>query len=58
MRPSPFDDGEFATIPALPDIADWKAFESAREALKPNLSKSEPASRYTPRRRAAEKSAA
>jgi hypothetical protein len=53
-----FDDGEFATIPALPNIADWKAFESAREALKPNLSKSEPASRYTSRRGLAEKSAA
>ena len=53
-----FDDGEFATIPALPDIADWNAFESAREALKPNLSKSEPASRYSPRTAVAEKSAA
>lgn len=41
-----FDNGEFATIPALPDIADWNAFESARQALMPNLSKAKPAARY------------
>jgi short-subunit dehydrogenase len=41
-----FDNGEFATIPALPNIADWNAFESARQALMPNLSKSKPAARY------------
>jgi len=41
-----FDKGELATIPALPDIADWSAFESARQALKPNLSRAEPAQRY------------
>jgi short-subunit dehydrogenase len=53
-----FDDGEFATIPSLPNLADWNAFESAREALKPNLSKGEPASRYKARAQVAEKSAA
>jgi hypothetical protein len=53
-----FDDGEFATIPALPNIADWNALEAAREALKPNLSKSLPASRYRLRQGIAEKSAA
>ena len=42
-----FDNGEFATIPALPNIADWNAFESARQALMPNLSKAQPAARYT-----------
>jgi uncharacterized protein len=42
-----FDLGEFATVPALPDAADWKAFESARLALGPNLSGSEPARRYS-----------
>jgi uncharacterized protein len=42
-----FDNGEFATIPALPNIADWNAFESARQALMPNLSKAKPAARYT-----------
>lgn len=53
-----FDDGEFATIPALPNIADWDAFEAARQALKPNLSKSEPANRYRLHQPLAEKSAA
>jgi uncharacterized protein len=41
-----FDAGEFVTIPALPEIADWNAFESARLALGPNLSKAKPAARY------------
>jgi uncharacterized protein len=41
-----FDAGEFVTIPALPEIADWNAFESARRALGPNLSKAKPATRY------------
>lgn len=38
--------GEFLTIPALPDMADWETFEAARRALAPNLSRSEPAARY------------
>jgi short-subunit dehydrogenase len=38
--------GEFATIPALPDKADWDAFEAARDALAPNLSLAAPAARY------------
>jgi len=41
-----FDDGEFATIPSLPNVSDWNDFESKRLALGPNLSRSEPASRY------------
>ncbi|TCR66643.1 SDR family oxidoreductase [Bosea sp. BK604] len=40
------DAGEFATIPALPDLADWEAFEAARQKLGPNLSHSAPAARY------------
>ncbi|HEV3106163.1 MAG TPA: SDR family oxidoreductase [Trinickia sp.] len=41
------DQGEFATIPSLPDVADWNAFEAARATLSlPNLSRSEPAARY------------
>jgi short-subunit dehydrogenase len=40
------DQGEFITIPALPNAADWDAFEAAREALLPNLSRSTPAERY------------
>lgn len=38
--------GEFVTIPALPDSADWDAFETARNALAPNLSLAQPAVRY------------
>lgn len=38
--------GEQVTIPSLPDIADWNAFEQARKALAPGLSRSAPASRY------------
>lgn len=41
-----FDQGEFVTIPALPDAADWDRFEAARQALAPNLSHSKPAERY------------
>jgi short-subunit dehydrogenase len=40
------DQGELSTIPSLPDAADWKAFEAARGALLPNLSRSAPAARY------------
>ncbi len=38
--------GELVTIPALPDSADWDAFETARNTLAPNLSRAEPAARY------------
>jgi short-subunit dehydrogenase len=38
--------GELVTIPALPDSADWDAFETARTALAPNLSHAQPAARY------------
>jgi uncharacterized protein len=41
-----FDNGEFATVPALPNIAEWNTLESARVALRPNLSRSHPADRY------------
>ncbi len=40
------DQGEIVTIPSLPDLADWAAFEAARQALAPNLSRTEPAARY------------
>ena len=43
---SGLDRGEFATVPSLPDLADWDAFEGARQALMPNLSHAEPAARY------------
>jgi len=38
--------GEFATIPSLPHIADWDAFEAARQKLLLNLSHAHPAARY------------
>ena len=40
------DQGEFATIPSLPDAADFEAYERARLALAPNLSHKDPAARY------------
>jgi uncharacterized protein len=40
------DQGELVTIPSLPDIADWQAYEAARQKLIPNLSRNTPASRY------------
>ena len=43
---SGFDQGEFATVPSLPESGDWNAFEQARLALRPNLSHVKPASRY------------
>lgn len=41
-----FDQGEFVTIPSLPDAADWDRYESARTNLAPNLSHKKPAARY------------
>jgi len=40
------DRGETVTIPALPDIADWEAYEAARQNMIPKLSLSSPAARY------------
>lgn len=41
------DQGEFATLPSLPNEADWNAYEAALQALVPNLSRVEPAARLT-----------
>ena len=41
-----FDQGEFITIPSLPDLAAWEAYETARQNLVPKLSLSSPAARY------------
>lgn len=38
--------GEFVTVPSLPDAAGWDAFEAARQALMPNLSRATPGARY------------
>jgi uncharacterized protein len=40
------DQGEFVTIPALPDFGQWQSYEAARQALLPNLSRAAPADRY------------
>ena len=40
------DQGEFITIPSLPNVAEYETFEQARLALIPNLSRSSPAARY------------
>jgi len=40
------DLGELATLPSLPDAADWNAYQSARAVLGPNLSHNKPAARY------------
>ena len=42
------DQGEFVTIPALPDKADWDRFEAARLAMSGKLSNAVPACRYSP----------
>ena len=40
------EQGEQVTIPSLPDIGEWNAFERARVAMRPSLSRSVPALRY------------
>jgi uncharacterized protein len=37
--------GEFVTIPALPNNADWEIFGAARQGLLPNLSRNKAADR-------------
>ena len=43
---SGLDRGEIVTIPSLPDVAQWEAYEVARQQMIPNLSRSSPAARY------------
>jgi short-subunit dehydrogenase len=40
------DMGELITLPSVPDVADWNAYEAARQKLMPNLSRNIPAARY------------
>ncbi len=40
------DQGEIVTIPALPEKAEWDAYEAARRAMAPKLSQALPARRY------------
>lgn len=44
------DMGETVTIPALPDAADWEAYDALRAAMVPNLSRITPADRYSAKR--------
>ena len=41
-----FDQGELVTIPSLPEMADWEAYEAARQNMIPKLSLRSPAARY------------
>lgn len=41
-----FDRGELITIPSLPDQQQWQAYEDARQAMMPNLSRNKAADRY------------
>jgi len=43
---SGLDQGEFVTIPPLQNIADWDAYESARQNMNGKLSSTNPAERY------------
>ncbi|MBY5398081.1 SDR family oxidoreductase [Rhizobium leguminosarum] len=40
------DMGELITLPSVPNIEDWNAYEAARQKLMPNLSRKLPAPRY------------
>ncbi len=40
------DLGELVTIPSLPNIADYQAYDAARRHLGPNLSRNSAADRY------------
>jgi uncharacterized protein len=41
-----FDRREPVTIPSLPDVAQWNAFDAARQAMLPNLPQARAAARY------------
>ncbi|MFK0089215.1 SDR family NAD(P)-dependent oxidoreductase [Pseudomonas sp. NPDC090755] len=43
---SGLDQGEFITVPSLPEIADLDGYEAARQKMMPNLSLNIPAARY------------
>jgi short-subunit dehydrogenase len=40
------DSGEIVTIPSVPDVAEWDAYEAARQNMIPKLSRNIPARRY------------
>ena len=45
-----FDRKELVTIPAVPDVAAWDAFEQARGILASGFSNAQPAERYRNRK--------
>jgi uncharacterized protein len=47
------DQGELVTIPSLPDVTEWDAYEAARQQMMSKLSLSAPAERYGVRHHAA-----
>jgi len=44
-----FDRREAVTLPSLPDVRQWEAFELARRAMVPNFPNAHPAERYSTR---------
>jgi len=40
------DLGELITLPSLPDVSEWDAYDAARRNLIPNISLNKPAQRY------------
>ena len=48
MRHLGLDKGETVTIPPLADESQWIAYDTARLALAPNLSRAQVADRYRP----------
>jgi uncharacterized protein len=44
-----FDRRETVTLPSLPNVEQWQAFEAARRAMQPNLSNAHAAERYSQR---------
>jgi short-subunit dehydrogenase len=40
------DLGELITLPSLPDISEWEAYDAARRNLVPKISLNKPAERY------------
>ncbi len=41
-----FDRREAVTIPPLPDVEQWNAFQAARQAMLPNIGQDHAAERY------------
>jgi short-subunit dehydrogenase len=42
-----FDRREAVTLPSLPDVEQWNAFDAARRAMLPNFANAHAAARYS-----------